>query len=351
MLTRKDLFQCMFGLVLGCARETPERSEAQILGGVPVGVGEFPAVVSVFTDVPGPGIRFCSGTLITPGIVLTAAHCVDPGFLGLSDQEQVTQTTSIIFDSNDIFQPQGFSIPAAKTIKHPAFVDGFFEAGNDVGLVVLDTAITDRAPAVFDTTPGRELIGADTTLVGYGRTNPTDPASEGKLFRLEETFVDCSLLGGFDDNFLLCLDVRDGTGSCFGDSGGPAFVDLDGVPTIVGVFSFLDLGNIPCNSFNGYAKISAELDFLLPAIEENRCAPDLFCEAGCGELGTSADPDCACGDGATTGECDSNLEFEFSGGLTSCAVSPEASPVVVFLFVVGFALRRRQTRPEKRRST
>lgn len=84
-------------LPLASCTEAPEtRSlEQEIIGGTGGQVGEFPTTVAISNG------GLCTGTLIAPDLVLTAAHCILPSLLGASSQAEVTAQTQVILDNAD----------------------------------------------------------------------------------------------------------------------------------------------------------------------------------------------------------------------------------------------------------
>lgn len=179
---------------------------APIVGGQPVESGEWPAVVGVNT-----GGHFCTGTLVAPNLVLTAAHCFDP---------EPTQPVQVIFGDNFFTSPAVLSDDWGR---HPNYClptecdDDLYDLAwirltNPASAEPI-VPITD--PAEFD---AHMHIGSPLTLVGFGR----DDAGVHGLKR--EVQVS---LNGFSESGREFLAGGDGKDTCSGDSGGPALIQLD----------------------------------------------------------------------------------------------------------------------------
>jgi len=214
----------------------------------------------------------CSATLVAPTIVLTAAHCTT-GTLG---------KTGVTFKSVIAEQPpSGFPLAADPTVGYTAaelaaggllsgtatthpnysnFTD--LDTWNDVGVIVLDEPVVGVDPASL--APRNYLDGFAQpllnstlfTVVGYGTemrkpdSGPQKPQPMSyPLIRRVTTSPGQKLMTQVLQLNGNINDARGGGGTCFGDSGGPVF--LNGY--LVGDTSYGYTAN--CRYLGGYQRL------------------------------------------------------------------------------------------------
>ncbi len=259
--------------------ELPNPDPVPIYGGERTAEGEFPSVVSFQA-----GGAFCTGTVVAPRVVLTAAHCV-------SELPSAADLT-VFFGSEAFLASQ--SVKAVEWGAHPDFCSSSScgQEIHDLGYLVLETdfVVPDYpAPIVtqgeWDETmqPGRPV-----TLVGFGEANNDPGASMRGLGIKRKVDVTLERLTPAGLEFFAGGEGKD---TCVGDSGGPAFITLeDGSVRLAGILS---RGSDPCGEGGFYGIPYAGLCWVRDETGVNLLTDG--CE-DCGCLDTTPPPNgCGCG--------------------------------------------------------
>jgi secreted trypsin-like serine protease len=215
---------------------------AGITHGEPDG-DEHPHVGLLVFDVDGAPAWRCSGTLLSPTVMLTAGHCTfgtSGGRVWFESDATDTAATGYPF-------PGGTSVEFSEIHTHPDYVDEAFYLF-DVGVAILSEPVASpRYGELADVgfldglATGRGLQNQQFTPVGYGIQSIV-PEEQIDLVRYQATvrLIDVNGTAGVPAGASVTFTNSPGEankgGTCFGDSGGPVFVK--GTDVIAAVTSF-----------------------------------------------------------------------------------------------------------------
>lgn len=227
------LISCLITLSmsLSCGQSSADSKSSIVGGKVPDGTS--PTLVSTVALVKADGQGFstvCSGVLVAPRLVLTAAHCVESSrtklqvLFGIADTQSPVRTIGI--ESSQTFKKDG---------------SRFFPNFDIAWIKLKEDAPAPWKPVELlrssETLNGIEGQTDRLLLAGFGRTASVCVNSEcmGRLYevwtKLEHFFNEAHFVN------LLVIGPNPGHGTCNGDSGGPAFVQINNRWMLAGILN------------------------------------------------------------------------------------------------------------------
>jgi hypothetical protein len=216
---------------------------SRIVGGTPAGTNEFKFIAS---------LGGCGGSLIAPGIILTAAHCagnIRSARIGSSKANSGGVVKKVVTEC-----------------VHPNYQSS--TTTNDYMLLKLDSLvdINQYPPIQLNNNKAVPKTNQILTVIGFGATSEGGSVSNSllKVNVPANSHQQCNQQygGSIVESVMFCAGEKSGgKDSCQGDSGGPIFEIRGGTPVQLGVVSFGE-GCARPNRSGVYSRVSGAYDWI-----------------------------------------------------------------------------------------
>lgn len=339
-MNRRALFTLLPLLLAACtgpgaAPEAVSEAAAPIIGGT-VTTGDPAVVLLVSYPSDESTLATCTAALIAPTVLVTAAHCVDPGTHVGHTFGVFTGPDASAYASVTQLKPQ---LAAVKSVHaHPDY-DTAPPFRADIAVVVLEQPLAVAPLPINRSLPSPSLVGGPARIVGYGQVQ----YGKYNVIKHEAATVLASI-GPVDTAVVGDVKHR----SCIGDSGGPALVKIDGIETIVGVDSYTETSG--CLEAASYRRTDVYTAFL----DEYAPPPPPPVDGGLGGGGAGGENGGAGGGGGAGGSAGETVTSSSGGDETSsggCAVSraPRGDRAASWTALLAAAALWRRRRAAERR--
>jgi secreted trypsin-like serine protease len=211
-----------------------------------------PNVGALVGTFDGETYPYCSGTLISPTVFLTAAHCGDDG-----------STVYVTFDSTYTSKSKLYT----GTFHSDPLYNQSQNDPHDIAVVVFDKPIRGIEPAQLPTLGQFDQVDKNQqfTAVGYGGQEAVNQPGGPVIGYLDTREYAASTFNAVGPSYLrLSQNPATGNGgTCYGDSGGPNFLGAGTTETNI-IAGITITGDSLCKSTNVIYRLDTESarDFL-----------------------------------------------------------------------------------------
>lgn len=231
--------------LVGCTPQTMNSAQIDttgdgIIGGSEVQTGDRiqESIVAIYDSLGG---QLCTGSLLPNNLVLTAAHCIGP----------VTEAMYIFFDTK--LAQKSYSLQVDKVEVSPYWQyrqEEDFDTGDIALLHFVGKVPAGYKPATFVSNSNKYALkkGAKVILAGYGISNGVTHEGAG-ILRVTNVKIDDPRFSTSE----IKLNQTLGQGACHGDSGGPAYIEINNKYYLWGVTSRgVDDAANDCSKYSAY---------------------------------------------------------------------------------------------------
>jgi secreted trypsin-like serine protease len=214
-------------------------AHVSVIGGWPATAREFPFMALIAAHEEGTEYR-CSGTVVSPNIILTAAHCV----LNEEKTEFLNPANvTVLTGTGNVSLPGTVSTVERLAIDPSYISSGTYGGWHDAGIIQLTGGVV--APAVKLATSEIWSAGTGAYMVGWGVTSPyqtgfSPEMQQGETVVQSKTLCQNEIGPHFHPVAELCtLDYPSyQSATCNGDSGGPLLMVRNREYVEIGITSF-----------------------------------------------------------------------------------------------------------------
>ncbi|XP_050550440.1 transmembrane protease serine 9 [Spodoptera frugiperda] len=233
----------------------------RVVGGAIAPANAHPYFAGLLISLVGTsGQSVCGSSLLSANRLVTAAHCWTDGW------NQAWQFL-VILGSNLLFSG-GVRIATTDVIMHPQYSTA--NLNNDIAMIRLPTNVlftTGIQPIALPPSWSGTFVGNWAVAAGFGRTSDQQAGASTIVSHVNLQVISvqaCQAVFGsvFVVPSTICTNGAGGVGICGGDSGGPLVYNQNGVPTLIGVSSFVARDGCQLGFPSAFARVTSFDSFI-----------------------------------------------------------------------------------------